>query len=87
MMTNKTNTVLYTGVTNSLQRRVAEHKTKKNKGFTQKYNAIKLVYFEETNNVNFAIRREKEIKGWVRRKKNKLVELMNPCWNDLAKSL
>ena len=78
MMTNKTNTVLYTGVTNSLERRVFEHKTKKNKGFTQKYNAIKLVYYEKFNNIHLAIRREKEIKGWVRRKKNNLVELMNP---------
>ena len=80
IITNKENKVLYTGVTNSLERRMYEHKNKIIKGFTSKYNVNKLVYFEETKDVNEAIAREKEIKGWRRSKKVALIESVNPAW-------
>jgi putative endonuclease len=76
--------VLYTGVTNDLSRRVHEHKEGLIPGFTQKYKVCQLVYYETTNNVNAAIAREKQIKGWRREKKVKLVETINPGWDDLA---
>ncbi len=72
-MTNNSRT-LYTGVTNNLLRRVYEHKNKLVKGFTEKYNIKKPVYYEETNDINSAIAREKQIKGWLREKKIKLIE-------------
>ncbi len=84
MLTNKNNKVLYTGVTNDLERRLYEHKNKLNKGFTAKYNVNKLVYFEDTSDVYEAITKEKQIKGWSREKKNKLVEETNPGWKDLS---
>ncbi|MFK8068509.1 MAG: GIY-YIG nuclease family protein [Gammaproteobacteria bacterium] len=84
MMSNPNNKVLYTGVTNNLERRVYEHKTKQLEGFTKKYNCTKLVYFEVCGNMIDAITREKQIKGWKRIKKNNLVESLNPQWNDLA---
>ncbi len=84
IMTNKYNTVLYTGVTNNLERRVGEHKSKKSSGFTAKYNVTRLVYFEEGLDVNIAIAREKQIKGWLREKKIELVESLNPNWRDLS---
>ncbi len=84
LMTNKTNTVIYTGVTNNLVRRVYEHKNKLVKGFTSQYNICKLVYFEETSDINEAIRREKQIKGWLRIKKIKLIEIENHEWQDLS---
>ena len=84
MLTNKHNTVLYTGVTNNLGRRLYEHKNKVVEGFTKKYNIDKLVYFEQTNDINSAIEREKEIKGWRREKKDQLVNSMNPQWKDLS---
>ena len=84
MITNKTNSVLYTGITNNLERRLYEHKNKLVKGFTSKYNVNKLVYFDHTEDVISAITREKEIKGWKRDKKNKLVASMNPEWKDLS---
>ena len=83
IMTNKSKT-LYTGVTNNLQRRVYEHKEKIFKGFTAKYNVTKLVYFEIFNDINSAIRREKQIKGWLRKKKIDLIETTNPEWKDLS---
>ena len=76
---------LYTGMTNDLERRVWEHKEGKTQGFTQKYKAKKLVYFEDTGSVHAAIEREKQIKGWVRKKKIELVESMNPKWEDLSR--
>ncbi|NMB26931.1 MAG: GIY-YIG nuclease family protein [Tissierellia bacterium] len=85
MMTNWNNKVLYTGVTNNLERRVYEHKNKLIKGFTAKYNINKLVYFEYTSDVNSAIAREKQIKGWTRQKKNELIQSINPEWKDLSK--
>ena len=83
-LTNKNNKVMYVGVTNDLRRRIHEHQNKKIKGFSQKYNLTKLVYFEETTDINSAITREKEIKKWRREKKNRLVHSLNPQWKDLS---
>lgn len=75
---------MYTGVTNNLKRRVYEHKNKLINGFTKKYNIAKLVYYEATNEVTSAIVREKQIKGWLRRKKIALIESANSKWKDLS---
>ena len=84
MLTNATNVVLYTGVTNDLRRRVFEHKNHFDpKSFTARYKAEKLVYFEQTTDVRSAIEREKQIKSWSRKKKNELVENFNPTWREL----
>jgi putative endonuclease len=83
IMTNESRT-LYTGVTNDLERRVFEHKQKLVPGFTLKYNISKLVYFEITQDVQAAIAWEKQIKGWLRRKKIALIESVNPEWADLS---
>jgi len=83
MMTNKNNTVIYTGVTNDLKRRVYEHKEKLIDGFTKKYNVNKLVYFEATNDINSAIQREKQIKAGSRQKKIDLINSTNKDWKDL----
>ncbi|MEW5821089.1 MAG: GIY-YIG nuclease family protein [Cyanobacteriota bacterium] len=83
IMTNKSKT-LYTGVTNNLHRRVYEHKNKLVEGFTKKYNITQLVYFEEYSTSNEAIKREKQIKGWLRSKKINLIEKSNPEWKDLV---
>ncbi|WP_448874923.1 GIY-YIG nuclease family protein [Desulfobulbus propionicus] len=83
-LTNKYSNVMYIGMTNNLVRRVYEHKTKQVSGFTEKYNVNRLVYFEETPDVEVAIAREKEIKKWRRAKKNVLVTAMNPEWKDLS---
>lgn len=77
--------VLYIGVTNDLERRVYEHKTKALKGFTKKYNINQLVYFETTNEVDVATAREKKIKGWLRSKKVALINSINPEWKDLSR--
>jgi putative endonuclease len=74
-------------MTNDLERRIYEHKNKIFEGFSKKYNLNKLVYYEHTNDVNAAIRREKEIKKWRREKKNKLIDSMNPEWKDLAEEI
>ena len=88
ILTNKMGNVLYTGVTNDLIKRVYEHKNHLDKGsFTARYNVEKLVYYEMTSDVESAIEREKQIKGWNRKRKNKLVESMNPNWNELYDSL
>ncbi|MDA3823632.1 MAG: GIY-YIG nuclease family protein [Bacteroidales bacterium] len=87
IMTNKNNKVLYTGVTNDLVKRVYEHKNKLIDGFTSKYNIIKLVYYETTNDVKSAISREKQIKGGSRKKKIDLININNPEWNDLYESI
>ncbi|WP_342349749.1 GIY-YIG nuclease family protein [uncultured Nitrospira sp.] len=84
LLTNWNNTVMYVGMTNDLKRRMYEHKKKLVKGFTQKYNINKLVYVEETQDVNAAILREKEIKKWRREKKDSLVMSENPQWKDLS---
>ena len=79
------NTVLYTGVTNNLQRRLYEHKNKIIKGFTGRYNVNKLVFFDSTADVKEAIAYEKKIKGWTRIKKEELINKQNPNWDDLSK--
>ncbi|MBI4652953.1 GIY-YIG nuclease family protein [Candidatus Kuenenbacteria bacterium] len=86
-MTNQNNTALYTGVTNNLTRRIYEHKEKLVKGFTKKYNIIKLVYYEIFNDIGNAILREKQIKGGSRAKKIKLIESINKEWKDLYDEL
>jgi putative endonuclease len=83
LMTSPTGT-LYTGITNDLKRRVYQHKHKLIEGFTQKYHITRLVYYEETSDVHTALAREKQIKGWVRRKKIALIESVNPKWQDLS---
>jgi len=85
ILTNFTNNVLYIGVTNNLERRWYEHKYGLNDGFTKKYNVNKLVYFERTDDINAAIRREKQLKGWTRAKKIALIETLNKNWDDLWK--
>ena len=84
ILTNWANKVLYTGVTNNLERRMYEHKNKLVQGFTEKFNVNKLVYFDSTKDIKAAIAREKQIKGWIRQKKIGLIEEMNPQWKDLA---
>ena len=85
-MTNRNDGVLYTGITNNIDRRVYEHKEKLTPGFTSKYNLTKLVFFEETFDVDAAIAREKQIKGWLRKKKIELIEVQNPDWRDMSES-
>ncbi|BAY25339.1 excinuclease ABC, C subunit, N-terminal [Calothrix sp. NIES-2100] len=87
IMTNKYNSVLYTGVTNDLQRRVYEHKSKLIEGFTKKYNITKLVYYEIFDDAYTAISREKQIKSGSRQKKIDLVNSINKEWKDLYDEL
>jgi putative endonuclease len=87
IMTNKWNKVLYTGVTNDLMRRVQEHKDKTLQGFTKRYNVDKLVYYEDTENIESAILREKQLKGGSRKDKIQLVDSFNPEWRDLFEEL
>ena len=87
MMTNKSNAVLYTGVTNDLKRRVYEHKQKLAEGFTKRYNVTKLVYYEICDDAESAIMREKQIKSWPRKKKDDLVSSINPEWRDLYEDI
>ena len=84
ILSNKNNTVLYTGVTNNLPRRIYEHKAKLVDGFTKRYNLNKLVYYEVFDQVEYAILREKQIKGGSRAKKIALIISMNPKWLDLS---
>jgi len=86
-MTNKNNTVLYTGVTNDLRRRVMEHKAGKGGTFTSKYKIIKLVYYECGEDITAAIEREKQIKGGSRQRKIDLINEINPDWQDLFDDL
>ncbi len=83
IMTNRSRT-LYVGVTNNIERRVFEHKNHLVKGFTSRYKIDILAYYEMTQDVEVAIAREKQIKGWLRIKKIALIESMNPEWDDLA---
>ena len=87
IMTNKHNTVLYTGVTNNLRRRVVEHKEKLITGFTSKYNVTKLIYAEEFTSPYNAIQREKQLKAGSRKKKIQLINSLNPHWDDLSNHL
>jgi putative endonuclease len=85
IMTNRHRTVLYTGVTSDLDRRVLQHKAGVHPaGFTRRYNIDRLVYYELANDIRSAIAREKQIKRWRREKKVMLIESMNPEWRDLA---
>ena len=84
ILTNNTNSVVYIGVTNDIVRRMYEHKNELIKGFTKKYHLHKLVYNEEYNSINDALRREKQLKGWKRERKNALIETINPDWKDLT---
>ncbi|MHB1391121.1 MAG: GIY-YIG nuclease family protein [Thermoleophilia bacterium] len=83
IMANRSRT-LYVGVTNNLERRIFEHRNHLVDGFTKKYRITRLVYIEETSNVESAIMREKQIKSWRRDKKLNLIDGMNPAWDDLA---
>ncbi len=87
IMSNRHNTVLYTGVTNNLRRRVSEHREGRGGQFTREYNVKKLVYYEATADVKSALAREKQIKGGSRRRKIDLVNGMNPEWKDLCDEL
>ena len=88
ILTNRNHTVLYTGVTRDLLRRVFEHKNNADpNSFTAKYKVHKLIYFEETCDIDSAIEREKQIKSWKRKKKNQLINGFNPCWKDLYDSI
>lgn len=87
ILTNTYHTVLYTGVTNNLVRRVYEHKQMKIAGFTQKYQVTKLVYYELYQNPKNAIKREKQIKNLVRKKKITMINSFNPTWKDLYQDI
>ena len=87
LLTGKDNKVMYLGVTNDIKRRLYEHKNKMVKGFTERYNVNRLVYYEETSDILTAIAREKEIKRWRREKKDALVVAVNPEWKDLSEGL
>lgn len=84
ILTNKNNTVVYIGVTNNIERRLYEHKNELIKGFTKKYHLHKLVYNEVYNDINDALRREKQLKGWKRERKNALIQASNPNWEDIS---
>lgn len=83
-MTNKNHTVIYTGVTSDLKKRVCQHKTKYYKGFTARYNCSHLVYFERLDSMMEAIAREKQLKAGSRTKKEQLINAVNPGWKDLS---
>lgn len=85
ILTNFHRTVLYIGVTNDVLRRVRQHQAKKNEGFTSEYNVDILVYYEKYQDVNNAIRREKQLKGWSRARKDALIATKNPEFMDLMR--
>ena len=84
ILSNWNDSVLYIGVTSNLQRRLYEHKNHLVKGFSNKYNTDKLVYYEYTGDVRVALEREKQLKGWTRAKKNAIISKTNPTWRDLS---
>ena len=84
IMANKSNEVLYTGVTNDLRRRVWEHKQEEIEGFSKRYNVGRLIYYEVFDDPETAIAREKQIKKGPRKRKVALIESMNPAWRDLS---
>ena len=84
IMSNTSDTTVYIGVTNDIERRVSEHKNGLIPGFTQKYNCTKLVYYETYSDINQAIEREKKLKKWRRKKKDWLISTLNPDKNDLS---
>jgi len=83
ILSNKSNNVTYIGITNNLARRVYEHKNKMVEGFTSKYNVDKLIYYEEYKETQYALNREKQLKGWTKVKKANLINKLNPEWKDL----
>ena len=88
ILSNNHRNVIYTGITNDLVRRVYEHKKHLDKGsFTSRYNVENLVFYEVTTDIDSAIAREKQIKGWNRKRKEKLIEARNPNWNDLYEQM
>ena len=88
ILSNNHRNVIYTGITNDLVRRVYEHKKHLDKGsFTSRYNVENLVFYEVTTDIDSAIAREKQIKGWNRKRKEKLIEAKNPNWNDLYEQM
>ena len=87
ILTNKTNRVLYIGMTNDINRRISEHKSEMIDGFSKRYHTHKLVYFEEYGSPTDAISREKQLKGYKRDKKIDLINKMNSDWNDLSEAL
>jgi putative endonuclease len=87
IVTNTHHTVIYTGVTSNLAKRAYEHKHSLVDGFTKKYNCTKLVYYDACDTMEQAILREKQIKGWIRLRKNALISSMNPEWVDLYNTL
>ena len=86
ILASKRNGTLYIGITNNLEKRIYEHKNNLVKGFTSKYGVHLLVYYEQINNVNMAIQREKQLKKWNRKWKLALIEKENPNCNDLSKN-
>ena len=87
ILSNWDGSVIYTGMTADLIKRIYEHKSKAVKGFTEKYNVSKLVYFETSESPETAINREKQIKSWRREKKNALIATINPEWKDLYETI
>ena len=87
IMANRGRTTLYIGVTNSLMRRVSEHRAGEISGFSRRYNTNRLMYYEQFNDVRDAIAREKQLKGWSRSKKDTLIDGLNPKWVDLGVSV
>jgi len=87
ILANKSNSVIYTGVTSDLVKRIYQHKQRLLEGFSKRYNLHKLVYYEMYDSINNAIIREKQIKGLLRRRKEALIESMNPGWRDLYETL
>ena len=84
ILTNKNNTVLYTGVTSNFEQRVWQHKSRTIAGFTKKYNCDKLIWFQVAEEIGSAIAREKQIKSWSRKKKEIIINELNPQWRDLS---
>lgn len=87
ILSNKTNSTLYIGMTNDLRRRVWEHKQKMLDGFSKEYNLAKLVYYEQFDDITRAIEREKQLKKWNREWKERLIKQQNPDWNDLYQDI
>lgn len=87
ILTNSYNKALYIGVTNNLSRRIYEHKNKLTKGYTEKYNTYKLVYYEQIENIMSALDREKQLKNWHRKWKIDLITNFNPAWRDLSSEI
>jgi len=86
ILASKRNGTLYIGVTNDLERRLYEHKNNLVESFTKRYNVHNLVYYEDVNDINAALQREKQLKRWTRRWKIELIEKVNPEWRDLAEN-